>query len=59
MVNMQEIKRYQVWQLDGGSSWYYTDYDTLKEAVESVKYGEYFITEKVNYEVKQIGGQDE
>lgn len=51
---MQEIKKYQVWQLESGSAWYYIDYDTLEEAVRSIKYGEYFITEKVNYIVKKI-----
>ncbi|MDD5407085.1 MAG: hypothetical protein PHE73_09130 [Sulfurovaceae bacterium] len=45
-------KQYQVWILDGCSGYNLTEYDTLQEALEAVKYtNDYYITKKVEYTV--------
>jgi hypothetical protein len=47
------IKKYQVWQREHSSTWYFNEFDSLKEAIESERYGDFFITALVNYEVKE------
>lgn len=44
-------KKYQVWQRD--EQWFFNEFDTLEEAVASVKYGDYFITKLVGYKVEE------
>lgn len=47
------LKTYQVWERDGGN-WYFNDYETLDEAVRAIKYGDYFITKKIDFNVEEV-----
>ena len=52
---MKPKKEYILWVNYGTEGWGWQDFDTLKEALESEKFGhDWTITKRVDYEIKEV-----
>jgi hypothetical protein len=47
------IKKYQVWQREYGSTWFFNDFDTIQEAVSHQTYGDHFFTKLVKLKIEE------
>lgn len=46
-------KKYQVWEYAEGQSYSFTEFDTLQEAIEAPKHGDWYVTKSVDIKFKE------
>lgn len=45
-------KKYQLWLYSEGNSFYFEEYDTIEEVIAAQKYGDWYMTKRVELEFR-------